>query len=232
MAGQKANLVFTDPPYNVDYKGGIKNRRKGKTRRNIYNDNLPIEVYTQLLQAALTNMATYSEPDASLYLCHSDQYLPLIQSALTGADYCVRAVLVWAKQHFVFNYSRYKTQHEPILYCHRIGQKDVWYGDSKQSTLWCFDRPVKSDLHPTMKPVALIQQALYNSSLPGDRVLDLFGGSGSTLMACHNNQRQAFLMEIQPNYVDVIIRRWQQQTKGEAIREQDKQSFAALESLQ
>ncbi len=228
MDGQSANLIFTDPPYNVDYKGGVKNRRKGKSR-SIYADNLPLEVYYQLLQAALNNMADYSEPEASLYLCNVDQHLPALHTVLTNADFCVRAILVWAKQHFVLNYSRYKTQHEPILYCHRIGQTDTWYGDNRQSTLWCFDRPVKSDLHPTMKPIALIQQALHNSSLPGDRVMDLFGGSGSTLIACHHSQRQAFLMEIQPQYVDVIIRRWQLQTQRMATLVGSGRSFAEVE---
>ena len=228
MDGQKANLIFTDPPYNVNYQGGIKNRRKGKSR-TVCNDDLPLEAYYQLLQNALSHAAACSQPEASLYLCHSDQHLAGLQSVLAAADFTVRAVLVWAKQHFVLNYSRYKTQHEPILYCHRIGQTDIWYGDNKQSTLWSFDRPMSSDLHPTMKPIALIQQALHNSSLPGDRVLDLFGGSGSTLIACHHSQRMAYMMEIQPNYVDVIVRRWQLQTQGTAVLANDGRSFAEVE---
>jgi DNA modification methylase len=211
MGTVKANLIFTDPPYNVNYQGikHIKKRSKKMADRTLYNDNLSPEAYFSLLQAALTNAATYSELDASLYLCNADLNFSALQSILTTADYTLRSVLVWVKQHFVLNFARYKTQHEPILYCHRTGQSDAWFGDNKQSTLWQFDRPMVSDLHPTMKPVALIQQALHNSSLPGDRVLDLFGGSGSTLIACHYSQRQAYIMEIQPNYIDTIVRRWQ-----------------------
>ena len=156
MDGQKANLIFTDPPYNVNYQGGVKDRQKKTRNRALYNDDLPLEVYLSMLQAALTHAATYSEPEASLYLCHADHHIAALKSVLTAADFDVRSVLIWAKQHFVLNYARYKTQHEPILYCHRRGQTDVWYGDNKQSTLWCFDKPTKSDLHPTMKPVGLI----------------------------------------------------------------------------
>ncbi len=228
MDGQKADLIFTDPPYNVSYQGGPKARRKGG-RRDVYNDDLPSDAYYQLLENALCQMAMHAEPEASLYLCHADQHLPALQAVLVAADYSVRNVLIWAKQHFVLNFGRYKTQHEPILYCHRTGQTDTWYGDNRQSTLWCFDRPVNSDLHPTMKPIALIEQALHNSSLPGDRVMDLFGGSGSTLMACHYNQRNAFVMEIQPRYVDVIIRRWQLQTQGTATLVADGCSIAEVE---
>src|ERR1700719_1667341 len=118
MNGQKANLIVTDPPYNVNYQGGITSRRKQKSKRTLYNDDLPPDVYFPMLQTALTHAANYSEPEASLYLCHADYHIPALRSVLTAADFEVRAVLIWAKQHFVLNYARYKTQHEPILYCH------------------------------------------------------------------------------------------------------------------
>lgn len=225
MEEQKADLIFFDPPYNVNYQGGIESRRRKNIDRSLHNDDLPLEAYLNLLKNSISHASCCAVPEASLYLCCANQYLPEISQVLHAVDFSIRSVLIWAKQHFVLNYGRYKNQHESILYCHRSGQTDVWYGDNKQSTLWSFDRPAVNDLHPTMKPIELVQQAIHNSSLPGDSVLDLFGGAGSTLMACEYNQRQAFIMEIMPQYVDVIVRRWQNMTQKIALSAQDGRAF-------
>ena len=152
-----------------------------------------------------------------MYVCHASLCQQEVEQALLATGLLVRTQIVWAKNQFVLNRSRYKTQHELIFYAYRRGQVDHWYGDRSQSTLWQINKPLRCDLHPTMKPLALVQKALENSSLPGDCVLDFFGGAGSTLIACEHTQRQAYLMEIEPRYVDATIRRWQQHTGKSAV---------------
>jgi DNA modification methylase len=228
MGDKKANLIFTDPPYNVNYQGCPKHRHTSGKKRALQNDDLDDVSYYALITAALKNAALFSTTEASLYLCHACRYAPELELALSTAGFTMRCQIIWAKQHFVLNFSRYKTQHEPILYCHRTGHTDTWYGDNKQSTLWCFDKPNSSPVHPTTKPVDLILNALHNSSLAGDLVLDLFGGSGSTLIAANASQRSAYLMEIDPQYTDVIVRRWQLLTQGRAILAEDGRGFDEL----
>jgi DNA modification methylase len=213
MNGVKADLVFTDPPYNVDYlqaRGAFKGRR-------IQNDNMNPEAYLQFLEVAFASAMIVVKPEASWYVCHASQFQDLVKQALEANNLQIRSQLIWTKNHFVLNRGRYKTQHEPIFYAYRKGQVDAWYGDRGQSTLWPFDKPLSSDLHPTMKPWALIQKALQNSSLTGDRVLDMFGGAGSTLIAAEHTHRQAYLVEIMPQYVDVILRRWEKHTGKAAV---------------
>jgi len=128
-------------------------------------------------------------------------------------------------QHEAWGFGRYKFQHEPIFYCHVAGQKDSWYGDKSQSTLWEEKKPAANRLHPTMKPVELVERALVNSSKAGDVVLDLFGGSGSTLIGCERKGRKARLMELDPKYADVIVRRWQEYTGKKATLHGDERTF-------
>ena len=213
MDGAKADMVFTDPPYNVDYlqeRGAFKGRR-------IQNDAMNPQQYLQFLQTAFASAVTGVKPEAAWYVCHASQFQDLVKQALESNQLRIRSQIIWAKHHFVLNRGRYKTQHEPIFYAYRKGQTDAWYGDHSQSTLWPFDKPLSCDLHPTMKPLALVQRALHNSSLVGDRVLDMFGGSGSTLIAAEHAHRQAYVLEVMPTYVDVTVRRWQQHT-GKAAR--------------
>ena len=213
MAGFSADLVFTDPPYNVDY---TQLRSTDLTRR-IQNDALDAADYYEFLKSAFAQAAPWVSNTASWYICHAAQSQTLVEQALINNDISIRCQIIWAKNHFVLNRGRYKTQHELIFYAYRRGQVDAWYGDRSQSTLWSIDKPLRCDLHPTMKPLALVQKALENSSLPGDRVLDMFGGAGSTLIACEQTRRQAFVMEIAPQYVDAMVRRWQQLTGRSAI---------------
>lgn len=213
MNGVKADLVFTDPPYNVDYTQECEDH----SIRKIQNDHLSAADYQTFLETAFAQAMSAVKPEASWYVCHASQYQAIVQQALAANCLQVRSQIVWAKNHFVLNRGRYKTQHELIFYAYRRGQTDSWYGDRAQSTLWCIDKPLCCDLHPTMKPLALVQRALHNSSLVGDRVLDMFGGSGSTLIAAAHSHRQAYVAEITPAYVDVIVRRWQKHT-GQAAK--------------
>jgi DNA modification methylase len=128
---------------------------------------------------------------------------------MDAAGFTVRCQIIWAKNTFAWGFGRYKFQHEPIFYGHIAGQKDPWYGDKSQSTLWGERKPAANRMHPTAKPVELVERALVNSSKSGDIVADLFGGAGSTLIGCQRLGRKARLMEIDLKYVDVIVRRWQ-----------------------
>jgi DNA modification methylase len=219
IAGNLCDMVFTDPPYNVNYQG-VCNSRQG-----ILQDNMNISDFTQFLRDAFANMRMSIKQGASLYICHASRYQREFENALEANGISVRNQIIWAKQHFALSHSRYKFQHEPIFYGHVKGESDSWYGDNGQSTLWQVDKPNANPLHPTMKPIALIEKALENSSKAGDIILDLFGGSGSTLIACEKLGRKAYLMELDPKYVDVIIKRWQEYTGQSAILEATGREF-------
>jgi site-specific DNA-methyltransferase (adenine-specific) len=212
MSGEKADMAFTDPPYNVNYRG-----RKGIVRKKIKNDCLTKPEYLKFLHQFLLSQQQVLKRGASLYLFYPWVYHREFQNELETYDYEIRNQIIWAKNHFVLSFSRYKAKHELLLYCHRKDEVDPWYGDRKQHTLWEFPKPSVNKLHPTMKPIALIERALLNSSKKDDVVLDLFGGSGSTLMACEHLERSARLMEIESEYVDATIVRWQTATQRDAI---------------
>lgn len=177
MAGNPADFAFTDPPYNVDYEGYTKERLK------IQGDRMSTEQFQQFLGAAFNNYHQVVKLGASLYICHSSSWQREFQNALEAAGFEVRCQIIWAKNTFAWGFGRYKFQHEPIFYTHLAGQKDAWYGDKSQSTLWEEKKPAANRMHPTAKPVEPIERALMNSSKAGDLVVDLFGGSGSTLIA-------------------------------------------------
>jgi DNA modification methylase len=202
MDGETADLVFTDPPYNVDYEGYTEERLK------IKGDRMAPEEFRTFLRESFASYRTVIKPGASVYVCHASSVQREFQDALEHAGLEVRCQIIWAKNTFAWGFGRYKFQHEPIFYCHLAGQSDAWYGDKSQSTLWQEKKPVANRLHPTMKPVELIERALANSSKAGDIVVDLFGGSGSTLIACERSRRLARLMELDPKYVDVICQRF------------------------
>jgi len=165
------------------------------------------------------------KPVASLYVCHSSSWQREFQNALEAAGFEVRCQIIWAKNTFAWGFGRYKFQHEPIFFCHVASQSDAWYGDKSQSTLWQENKPAANRLHPTMKPVELVERALVNSSKAGDVVADLFGGSGSTMIACERRSRKARLLEIDPKYADVIIRRYQEYTGKPAVLDGDGRTF-------
>lgn len=202
MDGKKANLVVTDPPYNVAYEANA-----GK----IQNDNLKDEEFYNFLLKAFTNIAEAMEKDASIYVFHADTEGFNFRKAFKDAGFYLSGVCIWAKQSLVLGRSPYQWKHEPVLYGWKKEGKHNWYSDRKQSTIWNFDRPSKSDLHPTMKPVALCAYPIQNSSMSNCIVLDPFGGSGSTLIACEQTNRICYTIELDEKYADVIVRRYIEQ---------------------
>ena len=219
MIGETADLVFTDPPYNVDYQGYTDEKLK------IQSDRMSEADFRRFLGQSFQNYRSALKPGASLYVCHSSSWQREFQNALEGAGFEVRCQIIWAKNTFAWGFGRYKFQHEPLFYVHVAGQKDAWYGDKSQSTLWQEKKPAANRLHPTMKPVELVERALLNSSKAGDIVADFFGGAGSTLIACERRGRKARLMELDPKYTDVIIRRWQEYTGKAAVHEASGMKF-------
>jgi DNA modification methylase len=219
MAGAPADLVFTDPPYNVDYEGYTEERLK------IKGDRMSDADFKEFLENAFRSYRSLVKPGASLYICHSSSWQREFQNALEVAGFEVRCQLIWAKNTFAWGFGRYKFQHEPMFYCHVTGEKDPWYGDKTQSTLWHEKKPAANRIHPTAKPVELVERALLNSSKSGDIVADLFGGSGSTLIGCERHGRKGRLMEIDQKYADCIIRRYQEYTGKQALLDRDGRTF-------
>jgi DNA modification methylase len=203
MDGQKADLAVTDPPYNVDYEG------KTKDKLRIKNDKMSDQGFVQFLRHVYAGLAVAVKDGAAVYVFHADTFGHHFRQQFINAGFHLSGVCIWKKQTIVMGRSDFHWKHEPVLYGWKNGASHAWYGDRKQSTVWEFDGPTRSDLHPTMKPVALIEYPLSLSSKSGDMVIDLFGGSGSTLIGCEKTGRSARLMELDPKYCDVIVRRWQ-----------------------
>jgi DNA modification methylase len=211
MDGYRADLVLTDPPYGVGYSGTAT-----KERAEIANDGTDPST---TLRAAFHGARVVSKPGSAFYAFYADRASRVELDAALDAGWRVAQICIWAKHHFVLSRAGdYHVQHEPCLYGWNPDASHRWYGDRKQSTLWQFDRPMKSDLHPTMKPIALLEYLLGNSSRGGDLVLDPFGGSGSTLIACEKTGRACRMVELDPRYCDVIVKRWQDFTGQQAVR--------------
>ncbi len=224
MADTKADMVFTDPPYNVDYANSAKDKMRGKDRP-ILNDNLGDGFYDFLL-AALTPMLERCA--GATYIAMSSSELDTLQQAFRAAGGKWSTFIIWAKNTFTLGRADYQRQYEPILYGWPEGQNRHWCGDRDQGDVWNIKKPQKNDLHPTMKPVELVERAIRNSSRPGDIVLDPFGGSGTTLIAAEKTGRIGWLIELDPKYVDVIVRRWQDWSGQDAYRERDGLPFNML----
>ena len=222
----KADLCFCDPPYNVDYAGGVGAEKAGKGRR-IKNDALG-DGFGQFLYDACVLINAHT--DGAVYICMSSSELQTLQSAFKSAGGHWSTFIIWAKDRFTLGRADYQRQYEPILYGWPEGVKRHWCGDRDQGDVWNIERPHKNDLHPTMKPVALVERAIRNSSRKGDLVFDPFGGSGTTLIAAEKTGRHASLIELDPKYVDVIVRRWQEFTGEAAVLEASGQSFDDLNS--
>ena len=220
----KADLCFCDPPYNVDYAGGVGAEKAGKGRR-IKNDALG-DAFGQFLYDACVLINTYT--DGAVYICMSSSELQTLQAAFKSAGGHWSTFIIWAKDRFTLGRADYQRQYEPILYGWPEGVKRHWCGDRNQGDVWEIARPHKNDLHPTMKPVALVERAIRNSSRKGDLVFDPFGGSGTTLIAAEKTGRHASLIELDPKYVDVIVRRWQEFTGREAQLSETGQNFAEV----
>ncbi len=219
MAGEKAAMVFTDPPYNIDYEG----RTKDKLR--IQNDSLGDEFF-DFLMAACANLIAVAE--GAIYICMSSSELHTLYRAFTESGGHWSTFIIWGKNHFTLGWGDYRRQYEPLLYGWPEGAKHYWCGARDQGDLWLIDRPAANRDHPTMKPVELVERALANNSRKGDLVLDLFGGSGTTMIACERLGRRARLMEIDPRYADVIIRRWAEFAGGRATLDGDGRGFEEI----
>ncbi|MGA3099145.1 MAG: site-specific DNA-methyltransferase [Bryobacteraceae bacterium] len=206
MAGGLADMAFLDPPYNVNYGATMKDALRGKSHRKIANDNLG-DGFEQFLHDACVNLLAVTK--GAIYICMSSSELHTLYRAFTEAGGHWSTFVIWAKNVFTMGRSDYQRQYEPILYGWKQGTDHFWCGARDQGDVWFVKKPVKNDLHPTMKPVELVERALRNSSKSRDTVFDPFGGSGTTLIACEKAGRQARLIELDPKYVDVIIRRWQ-----------------------
>lgn len=216
MDGKKADLLFTDPPYGIGYVGGSKKRTE------IKNDGRS-EKFGQFLNDVFATARAVLKAGAPIYACSPvDIEAGEFFKAWKETGWHYQACLVWVKNNASFTRFDYHTKHEFIHYGWQDGAAHTWEGDRKQDTVWLFNRPSKSELHPTMKPVELVEYALMNSSKTGSTVLDLFGGSGSTLIACEKIVRQCFMMELDPHYCGVILDRWQKFTGKKAIREDGK----------
>ena len=249
MDGKNANMVFTDPPYNVNYEGGTKDRL------TIKNDHMKDEEFFQFLYDSLLNMLTVSNPGSPIYICHSDGEGYPFRRAMKESGWLMKQCIIWAKSSLVLGRQDYQWKHEPILYGWKPGAAHRWYGgrknttviednaqvviekqddhaiihlslglqqlaikvsdyevifdgDDNLTTVWRIEKPQRNDVHPTMKPVSLCARAIGNSSKPGEIVLDVFGGSGSTLIAAEQLNRTCYMMELDPVYCDVIVQRY------------------------
>ncbi|WP_169008348.1 site-specific DNA-methyltransferase [Faecalispora jeddahensis] len=202
MHGKLANLVVTDPPYNVNYEG---------TAGKIKNDNMGNEAFYDFLLAAFTNTEAAMAQDASIYVFHADTEGLNFRKAFSDAGFQLSGCCIWKKPSLVLGRSPYQWQHEPVLFGWKKKGKHNWYADRKQTTIWEFEKPKKNADHPTMKPIALLAYPIMNSSLTNCIVLDPFGGSGSTLIACEQSDRICFTIELDEKYCDVIVKRYIEQ---------------------
>lgn len=210
MSGEgKIDLVVTDPPYNIAYEG---------TAGTIQNDDMSGDEFKNFLTTAFNRMFEVMKSGAAYYVWYASKESVNFELSLVDSGLLVKQQLIWVKSHFTLGRQDYQWQHEPCLYGWKEGAAHNWYADRTQSTLLEFEKPVKSELHPTMKPVDLIAYLIKNSSKKGDKVLDIFGGSGTTLMACEQLERQCYTMELDEKYASVIIKRYEEYTGGNAER--------------
>lgn len=223
MNGKKANLVVTDPPYNVNYQGSA-----GK----IKNDNMADDAFYQFLLDAFTQMEHAMADDASIYVFHADTEGLNFRKAFSDAGFYLSGTCIWKKQSLVLGRSPYQWQHEPCLFGWKKSGKHQWYAGRKETTIWEFDKPKKNSDHPTMKPVPLIAYPIMNSSMINCIVLDPFGGSGSTLIACEQTGRICHTIELDEKYCDVIVNRYHEQIGSSdgisVIREGQTYSYAEI----
>lgn len=250
MNGDRADMVWTDPPYNVNYEDDAG--------RKIKNDSMSGEAFRKFLTDAFSCAAEVTKPGCPIYIAHADSEGLNFRAAMKAAGWDQKQTLVWVKDSFTLGRQDYQWQHEPILYGWKPGEAHRWYGERNKSTVEDDERdlkalgkpelmalvndyrnaqgttairlakPKKSELHPTMKPVALVKLHLKNSSRRGDVVFEPFGGSGTTLIACEATSRKARIIELDPIYADVIIKRWQGWTGEQAVRESDGRTFEEL----
>lgn len=213
MGGYKADMVFTDPPYGVSYEGGLNEKKKTQ----IKNDNLTGDALYKFLYAAFSNLKLFTINRAAIYIFYAHSSTRQFINALYDVGLKQRSILIWHKTSGGFGdyMAHYMNAYEPFIYASN-GDAVNWYGATNEKTIWSMDKEKVCDLHPTMKPLELVARAIKNSSVKNNIVLDLFGGSGSTLIACEQLNRKCFMMEYEPKYIDVIINRWEKLTGKKA----------------
>jgi DNA modification methylase len=226
LGDELVDMTVTDPPYNVNYANTAKDKMRG-THRPILNDNMGAG-FGAFLLAACQNILGVTK--GAVYIAMSSSELDTLQAAFREAGGKWSTFIIWAKNTFTLGRADYQRQYEPILYGWKDGADHYWCGSRDQGDVWQIKKPHKNDLHPTMKPVELMERAIRNSSKTRDLVLDPFGGSGSTLIACQKSGRRGRLMELDPKYVDVIVRRWQTYAGAQATRQSDGVTFDQVAS--
>lgn len=214
LNGEYLHMIFTDPPWNVDYGGASHPSWK---QRSILNDSMSTEDFNKFLTSAFKSVKDYLVVGCMVYVVMSAQEWGNIMNVMTDCGYHWSSTIIWAKDSLVLSRKDYHTQYEPIYYGWVEGEARACpLEDRKQSDVWEIPRPKRSDEHPTMKPLELVARAITNSSKHGDNVIDMFGGSGSTLIACEQTGRNCFMMELAPKYCQVIINRWEEFTGKQA----------------
>lgn len=216
MNNQLTDLIVTDPPYNVNYEGKTGDNLK------IMNDNMENNQFYSFLESAFINLYESIKDGGSIYVFHADTEGLNFRKAMMSSGFKLAECLVWVKNAFVMGRQDYHWKHEPVLYGWKPGASHYFINDRSQSTVLEFDKPIRNEEHPTMKPIDLIAYLINNSSKKDEIVLDLFGGSGTTMIACEQTNRKAFIMELDPRYCDVIVDRWEKFTnqKAELINEE------------
>ncbi len=210
MGGERADLCVTDPPYNVDYQGGTEDKLK------ILNDKMESQKFYSFLHDAFSSLASAMREGAPFYVWFASREHINFESALNNAGLSVRQELIWNKNSLVIGRQDYQWKYEPCLYGWKEGAAHSWYGGRDKSNVLEYDKPQRSDMHPTMKPLPLFARLVENSSRKNNVVIDLFGGSGTTLIACEEMERQCRMMELDPIYCQVIINRWEALTGKQA----------------
>ena len=237
MEGQKADMVFTDPPYGMSYGGGrakgdhALNKNGGvliKAHGMIKGDDLEGESLINLVRDAIATCIASSKQGAAYYICFTWRTYSEFEEAIALGGASVANCIVWDKKSIGLGNANYRPQHEFIFYV----KGGAWYGDRSQSDVWYMSRGATGEyVHPTQKPVELVERAISNSSKPGDLVLDVFGGSGSTLIACEKTSRHCRLVDLDPKYVDVMVKRWQDYTGKQAIHAESGKTFAEMSDV-
>lgn len=237
MEGQKADMVFTDPPYGMSYGGGrakgdhALNKNGGvliKAHGMIKGDDLEGENLISLVRDAIATCIASSKQGAAYYICFTWRTYSEFEEAIELGGASVANCIVWDKKSIGLGNANYRPQHEFIFYV----KGGAWYGDKGQSDVWYMSRGATGEyVHPTQKPVELVEKAISNSSKPGDLVLDVFGGSGSTLIACEKTSRHCRLVDLDPKYVDVMVKRWQDYTGKQAIHAESGKTFAEMSDV-
>lgn len=221
MNGNKADMVFTDPPYGVSYTGGMKienGKIESNGKKQIKNDALDYENLYRFLYDVFINLKNNTLQKSAFYVFYAHSRSREFLNAFHDAGLKQRSIIIWHKTSGGFGdfMAQYMNAYEPCIYGSN-GDSVNWYGATNEKTVWDMDKEKKCDLHPTMKPIALVSRAIKNSSKQGNLILDLFGGSGSTLISCEQTERKCYTMELDPKYVDVIIERWENFTGGKAV---------------